>query len=417
MQNRFFIFIAIIIVFTILIDIYSYIGVHSFFRNSSPSARYFFTVLFWAVTAVFVIVFLFFFRIDYQKRNPSDLSGLFILVGIYMLVYLPKMIFCAFRASEDIIWLTGKGINFVSEAFGGKGMSSFRFPVISKSGLVLSFIVFGAILTGILGRFNYTLEKVDVGIRNLPERLDGLKIIQLSDIHLGSLHGKQDKIRKAIEMINSEDADLILFTGDLVNNFSEEAHGWEEVFAGVKREHGMYSILGNHDYGDYWSWKSEEEKRSNMELLMNIEKNMGFRLLANQWDTVNINGETIGIIGVENWGLPPFSQHGDLVKAMDGLPPVSLKILLSHNPTHWDAEILNKTDIPLTLSGHTHAMQFGIKLGDYRWSPARLIYNRYWGLYRENDQSLYVNRGFGFIGFPGRVGHRPEITLITLRRE
>ena len=417
MQNRFFIFIVIIITFTILIDVYAYIGVHSFFKNSSPSVRHLFTILFWSVTLVFIAVFIFFFRIDYQKRDPSDLSGVFILVGLYMLVYLPKMVFCGFRGVEDLIWVTGRGISFISKSIGGKELPSIRLMILSKAGLAISFVVFGAILAGILGRFNYHLEQVEIGIKNLPKRLEGLKIIHISDIHLGSMHGKQERISRAIEMINSANADLVLFTGDLVNNFSEEAHGWENLFASVHPGSGKYSILGNHDYGDYWTWKSENEKKANMDLLFKIQEDMGFKLLVNQWDTVSINGETIGLIGVENWGLPPFSQHGDLSKSLKGFPPVSLKILLSHNPTHWDAEILDKTDIPLTLSGHTHAMQFGIKIGNYRWSPARLMYNRYWGLYRQNGQSLYVNRGFGYIGFPGRVGHRPEITLITLRRE
>jgi len=415
MHNRFFIFIIILIVFTILIDLYAYLGVYSLIKNNQ--ARHIFTIVFWAITAIFIAVFIIFFRIDYQKRDPSDLSGLFILVGIYMLVYLPKMVFCGFRGVEDIIWIAGKGINAVSKLFGGGELASFRLMIISKSGLVISFLVFGAILAGILGRFNYHLEEVKIGIKGLPQSLNGLKIIQISDIHLGSMHGKQDKVNRAIEMINATNADLILFTGDLVNNFSEEAYGWESIFASLNPGSGKYSILGNHDYGDYWNWSSENEKKANMELLFRIQKEMGFKLLVNQWDTVEIKGETIGLIGVENWGLPPFTQHGDLSRSLEGLPPVGLKILLSHNPTHWDAEVLEKTDIPLTLSGHTHAMQFAIRIGKRRWSPSRLIYERYWGLYRHNGQALYVNCGLGYIGFPGRVGHRPEITLITLERE
>lgn len=417
MQNRLMIFMTIIIVITILIDIYAYTGVYSFFRNSNPSVRNIFTIVFWSVTVVFILVFLMFFRIDYQKRDPSDLSGVFILVGIYLLVYLPKMIFCGFRGIEDIIWLSGKGFNALKSALGGSEISSLRFDIISKTGLAVSFVLFGAILTGMLGRFNYHLENVSIAIKNLPAALEGVKIIHISDIHLGSMHGKQERIRKAVEMINKADADLILFTGDMVNNFSEEAHGWEELFAEIKPGSGKYSILGNHDYGDYWNWQTLEEKQQNMDRLFSIQEQMGFRLLANAWDTVNIRGEKVGIIGVENWGLPPFSQHGDLKKSMQGLPDTGFKILLSHNPTHWDEEVKNKTDIPLTLSGHTHAMQFAFRIGNKRWSPSKLIYNKFWGLYRENGQALYVNSGFGYIGFPGRVGHRPEITLITLIRE
>ena len=405
---------TVIIIFTILIDLYAWAGVLSFFRNSSPSARNIFTIIFWAITIAFIAVFLMFFRIDYQKRDPSDLSGVFILAGIYLLVYLPKMVFCGFRGVEDLIWLAGKGFNALKALSGGSEISSLRLYVISKTGLAVSFILFGAILTGMLGRFNYHLENVSIGIKNLPASLEGMKIIHISDIHLGSMHGKQERIRKAVEMINQAEADLILFTGDMVNNFSEEAHGWEALFAEIDPRSGKFSVLGNHDYGDYWNWNSAAEKQENMEKLFTAQKQMGFRLLINEWDTVDIRGKKVGIIGVENWGLPPFPQHGDLGKSMKGLPETVFNILLSHNPTHWDEEIKGKTDIPLTLSGHTHAMQFAFRIGNKRWSPSKLIYNKFWGLYRENGQALYVNSGFGYIGFPGRVGHRPEITLITL---
>ncbi len=220
-------FITVIIFLTILIDLYAYTGVLSYFRNSSPSVRNIFTIIFWAITIAFIAVFLMFFRIDYQRRDTSELSGVFILAGIYLLVYLPKMLFCGFRGIEDLIWLTGKALNAVVGLFGGREIPSLRISYISKTGLVISFVLFGAILTGMLGRFNFHLENVRIGINNLPEALEGIKIIHISDIHLGSMHGKQERIKKAVKMINQAEADLVLFTGDMVNNFSEEAHGWE----------------------------------------------------------------------------------------------------------------------------------------------------------------------------------------------
>lgn len=415
MANRFETMISIIIFFTLLVDIYAYAALHSLVKSQGPALRHAVTIVFWLLTTLFIVVFLFFFRIDYQQRNPSDLSGMFILIGLYLLVYMPKIIFVAFRLTEDMIWLLSQLIRLLSRLFTENPMQALRLNLLSKGGLLLGFLTFLSILYGMVARFNYHVEKVDIAYPGLPGGLEGLTIVQLSDIHLGSMYGKQDRFRKAVDRINNLKPDLILFTGDMVNNFSEEAHGWEELFASMQARIGKYSILGNHDYGNYWTWTSEQERDDNMQRLYEIQQKMGFRLLLNECDTIRHNGETLALIGVENWGLPPFSGTGDLKKATAGMPLVSFKVLMSHNPTHWDAEVLNKTDIGLTLSGHTHAAQFGIKIGRFSWSPARYFYDRWMGLYRESGQALYVNRGLGYIGFPGRVGLRPEITLITLR--
>lgn len=417
MGNRFVFIIIFLIVFTVLVDLYAYLGIHNLVKNQDSTIRLTVTIVFWTITFLFLLVFLIFFRIDYQQRDPSDLSGVFILVGLYFLVYLPKIVFIGFRGIEDLIWLISWIAKHIGQLFSEQTLSALRLSIISKTGLIISLIPFIAILLGIIGRFNYHIAEVDIRMKSIPAAFDGLKIVHISDLHLGSMYGKQKKVQKAVNMINDVNADLVLFTGDLVNNFSEEAIGWEQLFASVQAKYGKYSIMGNHDYGDYWNWKSEQEKESNMVKLFDIQNQMGFKLLRNKWDTVRIKGEIIGLIGVENWGLPPFSQHGDLNASMQNLPPVDFKILLSHNPSHWDAEVLDKTDIPLTLSGHTHAMQFAIRIGNFRWSPAKLIYDRFMGLYQQNGQALYVNTGLGFIGFPGRVGIRPEITVISLRSE
>jgi hypothetical protein len=286
---------------------------------------------------------------------------------------------------------------------------------ISFAGLAIAVIPLLAFLYGMtFGRFNYEIEKVRLVFPELPAAFEGLRIIHISDLHLGSIYNQKERLEKAIGLINDQKPDLILFTGDLVNNFSEEALGWEEILGQLKAKHGKYSILGNHDYGDYWEWASAGEKKANLTLLYDIQKKMGFRLLLNESVHLSQGNDTIALVGVENWGRPPFKQYGDLNRALASVNGTPFKILLSHDPTHWDAEVVQRTAIPLTLSGHTHAMQIGIKINGFSWSPSKYIYEHWNGLYREGDQYLYVNRGLGFIGFPGRVGMRPEITLIEL---
>ena len=245
---------------------------------------------------------------------------------------------------------------------------------------------------------------------------DGFKVVQISDMHIGSFHGHENQVKKAIELVNEQKPDLILFTGDLVNNFTEELNGWIPILSNLKAKYGMYSILGNHDYGDYYEWENEAEKAKNLNDLKQAHKNIGFRLLLNENEKISINNSEIAIVGVENWGLPPFPQYGNLNAAMNGSAEMPFKILMSHDPSHWDAEVIEKTDIDLTLSGHTHGMQFGIEIGNIKWSPVKYKYPRWAGLYKDKDQYLYVNRGFGYIGFPGRVGMPPEITLIELEK-
>jgi predicted MPP superfamily phosphohydrolase len=232
-------------------------------------------------------------------------------------------------------------------------------------------------------------------------------------MHLGSFNKNFEKIAKAVDLINEQEPDLILFTGDLVNNFAEETNGWAPVLSKMKAKIGKYSILGNHDYGDYSHWKLPEDKAKNLQEIKDFHKEVGFKLLLNESETITINGEEIALVGVENWGKPPFPQHGDLTKAINGSANLPFKILMSHDPSHWDAQVLD-TDIALTFSGHTHGMQFGLERAGIKWSPVQYKYPRWGGLYQQADQYLYVNRGFGYIGFPGRIGMPPEITFVEL---
>ena len=284
--------------------------------------------------------------------------------------------------------------------------------------LPVAALAFLVILWGMFrGRFDYRVRPVEIRSPDLPVEFDGFRIAQISDLHLGSLRGKQERLRKAVRLVNRATPDLVLFTGDLVNNVADEAEGWTDLLAGLKSGSGNYSILGNHDYGEYYPWTDEESRQENMRQLYRIHRDAGLTLLRNQSVKIERGNGALFLAGVENWGLPPFKQYGDLGKALENIPPGSYTILLSHDPSHWEAEVLGKTNVRLTLSGHTHGMQFGIRTRRFRWSPIQWKYPRWIGLYAEGGQYLYVNPGLGYIGYAGRIGVPPEITLITLRRQ
>lgn len=281
-------------------------------------------------------------------------------------------------------------------------------------GWALSFLLFLAILFGIgFGRWNWKVHRIELQFENLPLEMDGSTWIQLSDIHVGSFFRNYDKVGKAIEKINGLNADYLLFTGDLVNNSSSEMDGWEALFSGIKVKKQKFSILGNHDYGDYVKWDNDSEKSENLHNLIRKHQAIGWQPLLNQ--TVKIS-DGFWLLGVENWGKPPFRQSGKLQETLRQVPHDAFKLLLSHDPSHFDEQVI-KTNIDLTLSGHTHGMQFGIERFGIKLSPVAFKYPKWAGLYQVGKQYLYVNRGFGYLGFPGRVGIYPEITHITLKRK
>lgn len=280
-------------------------------------------------------------------------------------------------------------------------------------GWVLAALLFLGILIGIFyGRWNWKIHRVTLSFPHFPDELDSLKIVQISDIHVGSFFDNHDKVNKAIDMINSLKADYVFFTGDLVNNTASEMDGWEPIFQRIEAKKGKFSILGNHDYGDYVRWEQDALKIENLERLIAKHREIGFTPLLNE--SVQLE-KGIWLLGVENWGKAPFRQSGKLQHTLNGVPETALKILLSHDPSHFDMQVV-ETDIDLTLSGHTHGMQFGIERFGIKWSPVSLRYKKWAGLYKEGKQYLYVNRGFGYLGFPGRVGIYPEITEITITK-
>ena len=288
--------------------------------------------------------------------------------------------------------------------------------IIPLVGLFSGFIPFFIIINGIfrtLYRFKVYTEKI--AFKNLPLSFNDLRIVHISDTHLGSFNYRYKILDKAIKRINDLKPDIICFTGDLVNNYSWELQGWENVFNTLEAKKGKYAVLGNHDYGDYSDWNSSKEKEVNFKAIKQFYKDIGFKLLLNNAIVLSENKDNIAIIGVENWGLPPFKQYGNLQEAVKNVAQIPFKILLTHNPMHWNKKVLNKTNISLTLSGHTHGMQAGIKYKSKQWSPIKYKYKYWAGLYNENEQYLYVNRGLGWLGFPGRLGMHPEITLIKLQ--
>jgi predicted MPP superfamily phosphohydrolase len=265
--------------------------------------------------------------------------------------------------------------------------------------------------------YNYQFRNIPISFANLPAAFDGFKIVQISDIHSGSFT-RTEPIQEVIEKINALNVDLILFTGDIVNNVADEMLPYKQVFNKLRAKHGVMSITGNHDYGDYAPWNSVEEKKDNFRRLVQTHKDMGWDILMNEHRLIEKNGEKIAVLGIENWGAKMhFPKYGKMELAHAGTENIPFKLLLSHDPSHWDAQVRPEyPDIDLTLSGHTHGFQFGIDNKFLKWSPVQWAYRQWAGLYQEGKQFLYVNRGFGFLGYPGRIGIMPEITVIELKK-
>jgi predicted MPP superfamily phosphohydrolase len=363
-------------------------------------------------------------RIKSIVRNfihPANFLACFHFIsGTFLLFYIPKLVFIIFNLFDDLLLFFKKIFNGKKEKnqeIETKGEPISRSQFLSRVGIIIAGVPFLAIAYGIKwGRFNFTVREHSLSFPDLPVSFDGLRIVQISDFHIGSFINNPSKVEEAVDIINRQNADLLLFTGDFVNNVSSEMNDFIPVLNKLGANIGKYSILGNHDYGDYVPWRSLQEKSKNLERLLSLQEDIGFKMLLNNSQKIEFNGDEIELLGVENWGLPPFPQHGDLNKALSNVNSDSFKILMSHDPTHWDEQVLNHTDIDLTLSGHTHGAQFGIEIPGWRWSPVNIRYKRWGGMYQEGNQYLNVNTGIGFIGFPGRVGMPPEITVIVLKR-
>jgi len=340
----------------------------------------------------------------FMRRLGNSIQRLItILITAMLVMFIPKLFSFPILLAEDVIRMF-RGFParslYVSEA------------TAVLAGVILLVIVFG--LTR--GRHFYRVRKETLYFPDLPKVFDGFTITQLSDIHSGSLSDSKG-VQKGIDLANAQNSDLLLFTGDLVNNMASEMDPWIHQFSKLRASFGKYSVLGNHDYGDYIKWDSDTAKKANLSRLKEIHAETGFKLLLNEAVVLNKQGQSIALIGVENWGKGGFHQYGDLKKATAQIPDHSFKILMSHDPSHWDeVTVDHKQHVHLTLAGHTHGMQFGIELFGLKWSPIQYFYKQWAGLYQKDGKYLYVNRGFGYHGLKGRVGVWPEITVLTLKR-
>jgi predicted MPP superfamily phosphohydrolase len=288
--------------------------------------------------------------------------------------------------------------------------------IVSIIGVLSGFLPFFVIVYGIFKAvYKFKVYHHVIRHHTLPKSFDGLKIVQLSDIHLGSFNYGYHKFERVVKKVNHLHPDYIFITGDLVNNYAWELRGWDGIFNQLEAKKGKYAVLGNHDYGDYSQWDSPEEKQKNFETIIKFYESIDFKILLNESQIISENNSQIAIIGVENWGNSSFKKYGDLQKAIEHVKEIPFKILLSHDPTHWTEKVIDKTDIALTLSGHTHGMQAAFQFKNLQWSPIKYKFKHWAGLYRHNEQYLYVNRGLGWLGFPARIGMRPEITFIELR--
>jgi predicted MPP superfamily phosphohydrolase len=340
-------------------------------------------------------------------------------VTLFLAVIMAKIVFVLFLLGEDIYRvITGSYQKIAGTSVENDGFLPSRRKFISMIGLGIAALPFGAIFYGAFkGKYDYQVREYQLSFKDLPDSFDGYKITQISDIHVGSFDDREE-VSYALDLVNKQNGDVILFTGDLVNNVSEEMYGWEDLFGSLKAKDGVYSILGNHDYGDYATWDSPAAKEANLQELFDIQKSMGWRLLLDENESIQRGADSLKIVGVQNWGGGRFTKYGDLQKASQGLQPDDFKILLSHDPTHWDEQVkANDTNFHLTLSGHTHGMQMGIEIpGWIKLSPAWFVYKKWAGIYKEYDRFLNVNRGFGFLGYSGRAGIWPEITVIKLKK-
>jgi len=377
-----------------------------------------FQIGYWIVMPSFIVALFITWKKYYSSQNPAFSGTSFKIVGLFVLVYMPKIFLAAILVlNQCIVWIYKLLLLAINSA---RHTSDFSlnekpFNLIPIIGLCLSVIAFVIILFGItLGRFRFRLSRINIAFEKLPNNFHGFKLIQISDLHTGSVSRNISRFIKVANTINSERPDIIFFTGDIVNEFAGELEGWENFFGLLNARYAKFSILGNHDYGDYFPWKSPEEKAANTKKIIEFETRMGFRVLLNESAQVKVDGHEITIMGVENWGLTMFRRYGRLEDALKSTNNEAFKILLSHDPSHWDAEVSGRTNIDLTLSGHTHGFQFGIRTKWFRWSPVKKLYPRWEGLHKTGAQYLYVNTGLGYIGFPGRIGIPPEIAVITL---
>lgn len=409
--------ILVIVGILLFLDLYAFQAVRTITKGR------FWLWSYWVIT--FGILAWLAFTVANFDRSAGPQNRIFTwLFGIMVLFYVPKMVIAFPLLLEDLFRVFRAGwkviLSVLPSSEANVEATSYwpeRRKFISQLGLLLAALPFVSILYGITrGKYRYEVWKHTLYFDDLPEAFDGFRIAQISDIHSGSFDNAT-KVSQAVDLVNEQDADVILFTGDLVNNLADEMEPWKDTFSRLSAREGVFSVLGNHDYGDYSEWPDLMSKQANFDRLCAMHGEIGMDLLRNEHRTLEREGQKLHIVGVENWGKPPFPQHGDLNKATEGLTDDAFCVLMSHDPSHFDLEVKkHPKNLALTLSGHTHGMQFGIEIPGIRWSPVKYRYPKWAGIYEEAGRILNVNRGFGFLAFPGRVGIWPEITVLELKR-
>ncbi len=412
-------FIIAACIFIIAFDIYCFKAITSVFKKCKPNTKKVLAISYWGYSALLIFgVFCGIYLNLFLTLRAIILVSFFLTVAC-------KMAMLPFLVLDDLrrLWikLTRKKTHTTAPAITSTNQEDdkiSRSAFLVKAGLVTAAVPLTSLSWGIIsGAYDYQVRRVNLILPNLPKAFDGITMGQISDIHSGSFYNKT-AVKGGVEMLLAEKPDFIFFTGDLVNNLTNEVRDYQDIFSKVKAPLGVYSSLGNHDYGDYYFGKeSSPAKVKNLKDMVDVHKIMGYDLLMNDNRRLKVDGEEIGILGVENWGMGRFPKYGKMELAVKNTDDLPVKLLLSHDPSHWRGEVLQKyPQIDAMFSGHTHGMQFGLRFKEIQWSPIQYIYKEWAGLYQEQHQQLYVNVGYGFLGYPGRVGILPEITIFTLKR-
>jgi len=410
-------FIIAACIFIIAFDIYCFKAIVAVFKKWKPNTRKVFSILYWSYSLLLIFgVFCGIYLNLFLTLRAIILVAFFLTVAC-------KLAMLPFLVLDDLRRLFIKIFRKSKKAEVQNSIDTVEEPIsrsqfLVKAGLVAAAVPLTSLSWGIIsGAYDYQVRRVNLILPNLPKAFDGITMGQISDIHSGSFYNKT-AVKGGVEMLLGEKPDFIFFTGDLVNNLTNEVRDYQDIFAKVKAPLGVFSSLGNHDYGDYYFGKeSSPAKVKNLKDMVDVHKIMGYDLLMNENRRLKVDGEEIGILGIENWGMGRFPKYGKMELAVKDTDDLPVKLLLSHDPSHWRGEVLQKyPQIDAMFSGHTHGMQFGVRLKEFQWSPVQYIYKEWAGLYQEQKQQLYVNVGYGFLGYPGRVGVLPEITIFTFKR-
>lgn len=405
-----------IVVMMAILDIYVFQVIRMVSQHSSSRLKLVVFGVYWLISIGAMVLMILLPYINHDAWNKSIRNTIFAtIVGLFFAKLVASLFFLIDDVRRVLTWLITRFVSNPSFTADDAAAGITRSAFLSWLGLGMGGGLFGTMLYGFSNKYRYQVKRVKLSFPNLPAAFKGFKIVQISDVHSGSLTDKT-AVLKGIEKILNEKADIIVFTGDLVNDKASEMDNYMDVFSRLQAPYGVYSVLGNHDYGDYVKWESPDSKQANLEKMYAVHKELGWKLLMNEHVVLEKGPDAIALIGIENWGAKArFPKYGRMSDGYRGTESYPFKILLSHDPSHWDAEVRTKyPDIDLTLAGHTHGMQFGLELPGFKWSPVQYMYKQWGGIYEEGSQKLYVNTGFGFIGYPGRVGILPEITVIEL---